>query len=323
MLATKVLQERDTYRDPVAVSQSRAVTVIRPYQSWDLLDLLELWNAKGLVTLFVWRTIRLRYKQTALGVSWVVIQPLAMTLVFTIVFKRIANVPSGDIPYPLFVLPGIILWSFLATSVTSASNSIITTERLITRVYFPRFVLPMAQVGASLIDFSISFCVLVCVMVIYGIGISVKLLIVPFVVLAAVFLALGVGGLLAAINVTYRDIRYIVPFAVQLWMFATPTIYLQVPAASLAHHAATSGAISPSGPSGLTKETSTGMLAELHDIVLRANPMCALTSSFRAALVDDEIPWDSLAVSMVIVLVVFAFGFLYFRRVEVRFADVL
>jgi lipopolysaccharide transport system permease protein len=275
------------------------LTEIRPPQGWQLINLRELWNFRDLLYFLTWRDVKVRYKQTLLGAAWAVLQPAMMMVVFTIFFARLARVSSGDIPYPLFAYAGLLLWSFFATAIANAGNSVVGSERLITKVYFPRLAIPLAAVSASLVDFAIAFGLLVVLMICYGILPGPGLLLVPL-LLALVFLAAaGMGTLLAALNVAYRDFRYILPFLVQLWMFATPTIYLDLNAEGFA------------GASPLVQA------------VLYANPMTGLVAAFRAATLGGHIPWLMLASSTATVAGMFVIGCLYFRKVEDGFADII
>ena len=173
------------------------------------------------------RDVKVRYKQTALGAAWAILQPAMLMVVFTIFFGRMANVPTADIPYPLFAYAGLVPWTFFATAITSAGNSVVGSERLITKIYFPRLAIPFAAVGAALVDFFIALSLLVAMMIYYGIAPGPGLLLVPVFLALLTLAALGVGTLLGALNVYYRDFRYVVPFLVQIWMFATPSVYMQ------------------------------------------------------------------------------------------------
>ena len=216
----------------------QAETVIRPAGRWQLINARELWHYRELVAFLAWRDVKVRYKQTLLGAAWAVLQPVLMMVVFSIFFSRLAGVSSGDVPYPLFAYAGLLPWTFFSTAVAGAGNSIIGSERLITKIYFPRLAIPFAAVGAAVVDFAIACGLLVVLMIYYGVRPGVGMLLIPVVFLPIALTALGIGTLLAALNVSYRDFRYVIPFLIQLWMFATPTIYMQ----------ATERAAGPGGP---------------------------------------------------------------------------
>jgi lipopolysaccharide transport system permease protein len=272
-----------------------AVTRIRPPRGWQGINLRELWQARELSFFLVWRDVKIRYKQTALGAAWAVLQPLMMMVVFTIFFSRMAGMTSGDLPYPLFAFAGLLPWTFFASAIANGGNSVVMSERLITKVYFPRLAIPFASVGAALVDFLIAFAMLVVLMVWYGVMPGWGILAAPFILAVIVLAALAVGTTLAALQVAYRDFRYVIPFLVQVWLFATPTVYMQ-----------------PAGGGG------SGLRA-----LLELNPMSVLISSFRAACLGGAIPWGSFALATSLVVLAFVAGCLYFRRVEEGFADII
>src|SRR5262245_12374236 len=252
----------------VAETPDPHTTIVRPPCGWHLVNIRELYRHRELLFFLVWRDVKIRYKQTVLGVAWAVLQPVMMMAVFTVFFGRLAGLPSGDIPYPLFAFAGLLPWTFFATALSSAGNSVVTNERLITKTYFPRLAVPFAAVGAAMVDFVIAFGLLFVLMLCYGVAPTWSLLFAPVVFLFIAIGAAGFGTLLAALNVKYRDFRYVIPFLVQFWMFATPTVYMQP------DHAA-------------------GTL----DLLLNLNPLTGLIASFRAACLDMPIPWGQFAVS--------------------------
>lgn len=278
-------------------SNQRPLTLIEPPRGWQLVNLRELWRFRDLLYFLTWRDVKVRYKQTVLGAAWAVLQPLLMMIVFTIFFGRLANVSSGDLPYPIFAFTGLLPWTFFATAIASAGNSVVGSERLITKVYFPRLAVPFAAVGAAIVDFVIASALLAILMIAYGIVPGFGLVLAPVIYIVIVLAAIGVGTLLAALNVAYRDFRYVIPFLVQLWMFATPTVYMQP------------------GASG----EGSGALR----VLLALNPITGLIAAFRASVVGTPIPWDALAVSTVAVAAVLVMGCFYFRRVEDSFADII
>lgn len=282
--------ENDVVEDaaaPVALPE----TLIERRPGWQVLDLGELWRYRELLFFLTWRDVKIRYKQTVLGAAWAVLQPLMMMVVFTIFFGRMAKVSSGGVPYPVFAYAGLLPWTFFATAITSAGNSVIGSEQLITKVYFPRLAIPIAAVGAAVVDFAIAFGLLVALMACYGIVPGAGLLLVPLVFGLILVAALGVGTLLAALNVAYRDFKHVIPFLAQVWMFATPTVYMQ------------------------PEESSR--------LVLLLNPMTALIGAFRAAALGGPIPWVQLGIASTCVVAVLLFGCLYFRKEESSFADII
>jgi lipopolysaccharide transport system permease protein len=274
-------------------------TVIRPPAGWQVVNVAELWRYRELLFFLVWRDVKIRYKQTVLGVAWAVLQPLMMMAVFTVFFGRLAGLPHGDVPYPLFAIAGLLPWTFFATGLASAANSVVASERLITKIYFPRLTVPFAAVGAAAVDFVIASGILLVLMLGYTMAGSPvswgwSLLLAPVTFLFIGVAAAGFGTLLAALNVKYRDFRYVIPFLVQIWMFATPTVYMQPPA-------------------------DDGSLYAL----LNLNPLTGLVAAFRAACLGTRVPWVQFGLSAAVVTVVFVGGCLYFRKAEADFADVI
>ncbi len=277
-----------------ATPSSERVTVLRPSSGWRALDLRELWAYRELVYFLVWRDVKVRYKQTLLGASWAVIQPFFTMVVFSLFFGRLAGVPSDDLPYPVFSYAALVPWTFFATGLAMSSNSLVASQELLKKVYFPRLAIPLAPVMGGLVDFSIAFVVLLGMMWFYGIAPGLAILaVVPLVGLALVT-ALGVGLWLSALNVRYRDVRYAIPFLVQLWLFATPIAY----------------------PSSLLPEGWRTLYA--------INPMVGVVEGFRWALLGaDTAPGPMILVSAFASLGILAGGALYFRRLERTFADVV
>ena len=287
----------DRVADPIPEERPASptpVTVIRSSQRPGLRDLGELWAYRELLYFLVWRDLKVRYRQTVLGVLWAIIQPLATTLVFSIFFGRLARMPSDGVPYPLFALAALVPWTFFAQALSQASNSVISSQELIRRIYFPRLAIPLAAVLPGLVDFVVAFLVLLGAMAIYGFlpGLAVLWLL-PLVLLTAAT-ALGVGLWLAAINVRYRDVRHIVPFLIQTWLFLTPIAY----------------------PSTL--------LGEPWRTVYGLNPMAGVVEGFRWALLGTgTAPGPMIAVSALATLLLLTGGVAYFRRTERTFADVI
>ena len=277
------------------IGAAGVVTRIAPVAGWQPVNVRELWQYRELLYFLTWRDVKVRYKQTALGAAWAILQPVLMMVVFTVFFGRMAGVSSGDLPYPVFVYLGLLPWTFYATAITNAGNSVVGSERLITKIYFPRLAVPFASVGAAVVDFVIAFSLLIVLMVCYGVRPGMGVLMVPVIFAVIMTTALGVGTLLASLNVSYRDFRYVIPFLVQLWMFATPTVYMQ-----------------PGKSAG----------GRWHAL-LALNPMTGLIAAFRAAMQGGAIPWGQLGLSSLFALVIFLAGCLYFRRAERNFADII
>jgi lipopolysaccharide transport system permease protein len=278
-----------------ANEEAMPVTVIEAKGGFDLVGVRELWRYRELLFFLTWRDVKVRYKQTVLGAAWAVLQPLAMMIVFTIFFGRVANVPSGGVAYPIFVLCGLIPWFFVSNSITSAAQSIVGNQTLVTKVYFPRLIIPTSAVAAGFLDFLVGATLLAPLAIYYGASGGWHLLWLPFVVAGLILLAVGAGALLAALTVAYRDFRHIVPFMVQLWMFGTPAIYLD----------------------------SSESFSSDWQLALPLNPAFGLITNFRAAALGTPMNWQALIVSMAVTLVILAIGLVYFRRVERAFADII
>jgi lipopolysaccharide transport system permease protein len=273
--------------------------VIEPQAEWQFIDLKELWRFRELLYSLTWRDISVRYKQSVLGVAWAILQPLATMIVFSLFFGRIGRMPSGGHPYPIFVLAGLLPWFFFANGLSAASQSVIGNQNLITKIYFPRLLIPMGAVAAGLVDFAISSALLAVAMAIYGILPGVQALLLPVVVCGLVAAAFGIGVLLSALTVKYRDFRHIVPFMVQLWMFMTPAIYMD----GGESFGPTLRALLPLNP--------------VYGLIVK------LIVNFRAAALGSQLDLYALAVSGAASVVLLIFGCWYFRRVERSFADVI
>ena len=269
------------------------LTIVDPSSGWAALRLGELWAYRELLFFLVWRDVKVRYKQTALGVAWAVLQPLLTMFVFSLFFGRLARMASDGLPYPVFNLAGLVPWTFFAFGVNEAATSVVGSRQLITKVYFPRLAIPLATVLAGLVDFAIAFLLLLGVMAWYGIVPGLEALVVIPLVLLAFVTALGVGLWLAALNVQYRDVRYVLPFLTQLWLFATPIVY----------------------PSSLVPAAWRP--------VYGLNPMVGVVDGFRWALLGSAPPGPILAVSTCAALALALGGIFYFRRMERAFADIV
>jgi lipopolysaccharide transport system permease protein len=279
-------------------------TLIAPPRGWQWLNLRELWQFRELVFFLAWRDVKVRYKQTVLGAAWAILQPAMMMVVFTILFHKIGGVGAdgSDYPYPehvpyyLIAFLGLLPWTFFANAITTAGQSVLGSERLITKIYFPRLALPFAAVAAALVDSLIASALLVVMMAWQQVTPTWNLLLLPVIYVLIIVAALGVGALLAGLQVAYRDFRYVTPFMIQLWMFATTAVY-SVP----------------------RKTGSGGWL----DTVLTLNPLTGLVEAFRAACLGGPIGWTQLAYSAACVAVLFFVGCVYFRKVEDWFADII
>lgn len=275
-------------------------TVIEPPRRWEWINWAEIWRYRELLFFLAWRDVKVRYKQTALGAAWAILQPAMMMVVFTVFFGRLAGLSTGGVPQPVFFLTGILPWFFFSTAVTNAANSVVGSERLITKIYFPRLAVPFATVLAAAVDFLVACCLLVVVLVGYSaagdpIAPDWQLVLVPVAVGLVALTATGLGTLLSALNVAYRDFRYVVPFFIQIGMFATPAIYMR-----------------PRGDEG-----------EAVEFLLAANPMNSLVETFRAGLLGGSVPWTGLGIAAAASVAVFLAGCFYFRKVEDRFADIV
>jgi lipopolysaccharide transport system permease protein len=267
---------------------------IGPSTGWPSLRLREIWEYRELLYFLIWRDIKVRYKQTALGAAWAVIQPFFTMVVFSVFFGRLARIPSEGVPYPVFAYCALVPWSYFANALTMGSNSLVDHGRLISKVYFPRLLVPAASVVAGLLDLAIRFTVLLAMLVVYGITPTFALLTLPLFVLLATLTAFAVSLWLSALNVQYRDIRYTLPFLVQFWLFATPVAY----------------------PSTLVDERWRALYG--------LNPMAGVVEGFRWALLGrPSAPGPMILVSAATVLAVLVGGLFYFRRMEKSFADVV
>lgn len=313
------------------------MTRIIPPHGLQLVNIRELWQFRELIFFLAWRDVKVRYKQTVLGAAWAVLQPALMMVVFTIFFRRMAGVPSGNLPYPLFAYAGLLPWTFFATAITNAGNSVIGSERVITKIYFPRLAIPFASVGAAVVDFVVAFVLLLAMMAYYGIAPGWGMLLVPLIYGMMVMAALGLGTLLAALNVAYRDFRYVIPFMVQIGLFATPSVYMQTETAPAPTAAAVEKAQGASAPASGPANSSAPAVANnapqggpsrlprsaLLKGLLALNPMTPLISAFRAAVLGGTIPWLPMGIASLSGVVMFVAGCLYFRKVEDAFADII
>jgi lipopolysaccharide transport system permease protein len=268
--------------------------VIRPPCGWARTDLRELWAYRELLGFLIWRDVKVRYKQTALGAAWAIVQPVASMVLFTILFGRIAKLPSEGVPYPLFVFAAVVPWQMFAQAFGSASNSVVGSAGLITKVYFPRLIVPMAAVCATVVDFLVAFAVLVLMMAAYGVAPGPRILLTPFLVIFALTTAFAVALWSAALNVKYRDVQYVLPFVIQFWMLASPVGY-----------------------------SATLVERPLWRVLYALNPMAGVIQGFRWCLLGAAAPGPQLAASAVMIALLLAAGLRYFRRMEDTFADII
>lgn len=267
---------------------------IEPSKSWLKLPLKDLWRYRELLYFLTWRDIKIRYKQTALGAAWAILQPLLTMVVFTIVFGNFGNIPSDGIPYPIFSFAGLLPWQYFQQSLTVSSNSLINNANMITKVYFPRLIIPFSAVLSGLVDFAIAFAILLIMMVYYKVQPTIGILLLPVFLLLAMFTAAGVSLWLSALNVKYRDVRYVVPFLTQFWLYASPVAY----------------------PSSMLEDP---LLITLYGL----NPMTGVIEGFRWALLGTNPPGPMILLSALISILLVVSGLIYFNRTEKTFADVI
>jgi lipopolysaccharide transport system permease protein len=272
------------------------LVTIEPGKTWSALKLRDLWAYRELLYFLMWRDVKVRYKQTALGVAWVVLQPLMVTLIFTVFLGIIVKVPSNGVPYPLLVYLGLWPWTFFAAAVAGSGNSIVGNAHLVTKVYFPRMIVPAASVGGRLLDFAVAFVLLVALMFFYRVGLTWNILMLPALVVLTTLLALGCGLLISSLNVRYRDIGIALPVIIQLWMYVSPVLY----------------------PSNLV----TGRWSWAR-WVYPLNPLVGIVDGFRAAMLGGPFDWYALGVCALITLVLLVYSAYLFRRVERSFADLI
>jgi lipopolysaccharide transport system permease protein len=269
------------------------LVVIEPSRTWVAVGLRGVWAYRELLYFLIWRDLKVRYKQTVLGLMWVVVQPLLTTVVFTVFLGALARVPSDQVPYPLFAYAGLLPWTFFANSVTNSGNSLVGNAHLLTKVYFPRLIIPAAAVGGRLVDFSVSFIVLAGMMLFYGVSVGWAVLMVAPLVILLTLLSLGFGLWASAMNVKYRDVGIALPVLIQLWMFVSPVVY----------------------PSSLVPERWQWLYA--------LNPVAGIIEGFRSALFGREFDWAALASSAGVTLALLIYSAYAFKSMERDFADLV
>lgn len=269
------------------------VTVIEPPSGWSRIDWQELWAYRELLWVFVLRDVKVRYRQTVLGAAWAILRPVLSMVIFTVIFGRLAGMPSDGYPYAVFVYAGLLPWTFFANAVGSSGGSVLASAHLVTKVYFPRLIIPLAASAGGLVDLAFSTLVLLVMMMWYGVGWSWHLLAVPALVVALTFAALGVGMLLAALLVAYRDFNHLSPFLIQVWMYLTPVIF------------------------------PVSLVPPAWRWLLYANPMAGLVEGFRAAFLGKPFDLAGLLLSCAAAVACFIAALAYFHKVERRFADII
>ena len=279
---------------PLHRGEEAPVRIIEPSTGWAPLRLRELWRHRELLYFLIWRDVKVRYKQTALGGAWAILQPLLTMLVFSVIFGSLARLPSDGVPYPIFTYAGLLPWQLFAHALNEAGNSLVMNQQLIKKVYFPRLIIPIAAATAGLVDVGVAVLVLVGMMLYWGIVPTAAILALPLLLLLAIATAVAVGLWLAALNVQYRDVRYAIPFLTQLWFFVTPVAY------------------------------SSSLIPDKWRALYGLNPMAGVVEGFRWALLGDSlVDGTVVAVSSVIVCLLLVTGLFYFRRMERTFSDVV
>jgi len=276
-----------------ALSEEPPVIRIRPSRNWVALNLRDVWAYRELLYFLTWRDVKVRYKQTALGAAWAIIQPLFAMLIFALFFGKLAGIPSDGVPYPIFAFVGLLPWTFFANAVTNSGNSLVGSSNLITKVYFPRMIIPGAAVAAGLVDFAIAFVILAVLVIYYGVALTWSALMLPVLVLMTAVLALAIGMLTSGLNVKYRDVRHALPFMIQLWFFATPIVY------------------------------PTTIVPERWRWVMALNPMSGIIDGYRASVFGSGIDIRGLAISAGVTLALLVYSAYAFRRMEKTFADIV
>lgn len=278
----------------LGASKTPAMRRIEPTEGWISLDIQEMKTYRELLYFLTWKDIKVRYKQTVIGMSWAILQPLCTMVVFSIFFGRLAKMPSDGIPYPLFNYSALLPWILFANGVTKSANSLVGNANILKKVYFPRIFLPLSSIMAGFLDFVLAFIILIGMVYYYEMAPTGNVIWLPFFTLAAMFTSLGIGLVLSALNVQFRDIGYIVPFLVQLWMFITPVVY------------------------------PTSLLDERWRILYALNPMVGVVDGFRWALLGvGQPPGLQLVISLSVTVILLVGGIFYFRRMEKTFADVV
>ncbi len=279
----------------MAARSEPLITTLKPAHGWAALNLRDIWRYRELVYFLTWRDLKVRYKQTLLGASWAILRPVLTMVVFSIFFGGLAKVPSEGAPYPIYTYSALLPWELFATALTVASRSLVQNSQMITKVYFPRIILPLSSVLAGVVDFLVAFVVLVLLMFYYGLHPTSQMWTLPLFLLLALVTSLGVGFWLSAMNVLYRDVGYVTPFLSQFWLFITPIAY------------------------------GASLVPKRWQFLYALNPMVGVVNGFRWAIlgIESAAPGNALMISIAISVVILISGMFYFRRMERRFADMI
>lgn len=269
------------------------IVKIKPGGSAVNLNLKDFWTYRELLYFLTWRDIKVRYKQTAIGVLWAILQPVLTTAIFTVIFTQFARFDSISVPYPLFALSGLLVWLFVNTAITTASNSLVGNVNLVTKIYFPRLIIPFSATLAGLIDLALGFVILLALMIYYGVNPSRQILLAPVFIIQAIVLTLSLGTLFSALNVRFRDVKFALPFALQIWMFLSPVFY----------------------PSEVLSEKWRALFA--------VNPLTGILQGFRASLFGGAFDWVVIGVSIITTFFLMIFSLVIFKRMEDDFADLI
>jgi lipopolysaccharide transport system permease protein len=269
------------------------LVTIESSNAWKVVDVRDVWAHRELLYFLIWRDVKVRYKQTLLGAGWAIIQPLFTMLIFTLIFSRVAQIDSNGIPYPIFAYAGLLPWTFFANGIIQSGNSMVSNAHLITKVYFPRVIIPVAAVGAGLVDFAVAFVMFVLLMIYYRIQITTNLLMLPALLALTTLLAIGVGTWLSAINVKYRDVKFAIPFLVQIWMYLSPIAY------------------------------PITVVPQRWRRLYSLNPVTGIIEGYRSAFFARPFDWPSLGISLAITVIVLGYAAYEFRKLEKGFADII
>jgi len=293
--STTLLERAEIPEKSLRVPQlpDEPVSVVEASGAWVTANLSDLWMYRELLYFLTWRDLKVRYKQTVLGMAWALLQPLLMTMIFTIFLGRVVQVPSDNIPYPLFVYAGLLLWTFFSGAVTATGNSLVGNAPLITKVYFPRLIIPIAAITARLVDLGIAFLILAGMMIYYRAALTMQLLMVPPLVLLMVLLALGFGLWTSAVNVKYRDVGIALPVLIQLWMFASPVVY------------------------------PLSLVPQRWQLAYSLNPVAGILEGFRSALFGKAFNWPTIILAAIFTLLLLVYATYAFRNRERVFADLI
>lgn len=268
--------------------------LIEPARRWEIISIREVWRFRELIYFLAWRDVKVKYKQTALGITWVILQPVLAMIIFSFIFGRYGSIPSDGIPYPVFVFIGLLPWNYFASVLGQSTTSLVTGTNLISKIYFPRIIIPLSSVIVAFLDLFVRFAVLIVILIYYGFGFNIQMVILPLLLIILAINSIGSGLWFSALNVRYRDVQHAIPFLIQIWMFITPVIY------------------------------PISFLGKYYKLFFILNPLSGIIEAFRPALLGHQpIPWVTLSISTAAGFIVFIGGVLYFGKVEQYFADVI